>query len=401
MKKFLKVISILALAIVTAFGVVACGGDDGASTEKGLLYKKLDGVYTIYKYVDDGREDTILDLAKELEQGVTDVRIKAGAFSGNNTITEIVIPDTVTSIDAGAFKNMKKLVKITTPFVGGSANADAEYGDSKPSDKSTGLARTFAHWFGTSEYDGGMPITVEYDNGASETIYVPTTFNSVKLVAANGYSIPMYAFSGAINLTTIELNEGIAVIGENAFKGCKNLIDITVPASVTKIAKNAFKACESLNTQNLFAQNSTLVELGEGAFSSTKMDSIVLPASVKVIGNDCFKDSTVKAITLPAGLEKVGNYAFYNCAKLAKVYTDGVANVEMGVYTFAKCESLDYVGASIDYAQETIMLNVFKNLGAMSFANIDNGKSYVVISTTFEDIDISNAFYGTDYSKAN
>lgn len=399
MKKFLKIISILALALITAFGVVACGGDDGASTEKGLLYKKLDGVYTIYKYVDDGRTDTVLKLGDELADGITDVRIKAGAFSGNNTITEIEIPDTVTKIDAGAFKNMKKLVKITTPFVGGSANADAEYGDSKPSDKSTGLARTFAHWFGTSEYDGGMPIAVEYDNGASETVYVPTTFNQVEVKSAVGYSIPMYAFSGATNLTTIKLNEGIEVIGENAFKGCKNLIDVTIPASVTKIAKNAFKACESLNTQNLFAQNANLTELGEGAFSSTKMDSIVLPESVKIIGNDCFKDSSVKTITLPAGLERIGNYAFYNCTKLAKVYTDGVANAQIGVYAFAQCESLDFIGASTAYQEECINLSVFANLGAMSFANIDNGKTYVVVSSLADSV-LSGVFYGTEFVKA-
>ena len=400
MKKFLKIISILALALITALSVVACGGDDDASTEKGLLYKKLDGVYTIYKYVDDGRDSTILDLSDELEQGITDVRIKAGAFSGNNTITEIVIPSTVTKIDAGAFKNMKKLVKITTPFVGGSAQADAEYSDSKPSDKATGLARTFAHWFGTSEYDGGMPITASYDNGASQTVYVPTSFNQVEVKAEAGYSIPMYAFSGAINLTTVKLSEGIEVIGENAFNGCKNLINVTIPASVTKIAKNAFKACESLNTQTLFAENAIVSELSEGAFSSTKMDSIVIPASVKVIGNDCFRDSTVKTITLPAGLEKIGNYAFYNCTKLAKVYTDGVANAQMGVYAFSKCESLDFIGASTNYAEETINLNVFSSVGAMSFANIDNGKAYVVV-TNLEHSVLSGVFYGTEYAKAN
>jgi len=400
MKKFLKVISILTLAIVTAFGVVACGGDDGASTEKGLLCKKLEDVYTIYKYVDDGRDSSVLDLAAELEEGVTDVRIKAGAFSGNNTITEIIIPDTVTSIDQGAFKNMKKLVKITTPFVGASANADAEYGDSKAQDKSTGLARTIGYWFGTSEYDGGMPITVEYDNGATQTIYVPTTFNQVEVKAEAGYSIPMYAFSGATNLTTVKLSEGIDVIGENAFKGCKNLINVTVPASVTKIAKNAFYACESLNTETLFAEDATVSELGEGAFASTKMDTIVIPASVKVIGNDCFKASAVKTIYLPSGLEKIGNYAFYNCAKLSKVYTDGVNGAEMGVYAFAKCESLDYVGEAEGYAQETIKLGAFSNLGAMSFANIDNGKSYVLVSN-FDNQAVSGAFYGTEYAKAN
>ncbi len=397
MKKFLKLISILALAVVTAFGVVACGGDDNSSTEKGLLCKKLEGVYTIYKYVDDGRESTVLDLGAELEAGVTDVRIKAGAFSGNDTITEIIVPSTVTLIDEGAFKNMKELVKITVPFIGETADADAEYADSKGSEKSTGLARTFAHWFSTSEYDGGMPLTVTYDNGASGTYYVPSTFSKVELKAEEGYSVPRYAFSGAINLTEVKLSEGLEVIGENAFYGCKNLIDVTVPASVNKIAKNAFYGCESLNTEKLFVESSNLVEIGESAFASTKMDSIKIPASVKVIGTSCFRDSTVKAVYLPSALETIKNYAFFNCLKLAKVYTDGVQGVNLGAYAFSRCESLSFVGLSASDVDKTLDLGAFANLGAMSFANIDNGKTYTVIAS--ELISLDDAFYGTSYTR--
>ena len=128
-------------------------------------------------------------------------------------------------------------------------------------------------------------------------------------------------------------------------------------------------------------------------------DEIVIPASVKVIGNDCFKESAVKTVYLPSGLENIGGYAFYNCAKLSKVYTDGVSNVQMGVYAFAKCESLEYIGASDDYQEEVINLNAFENLGAMSFANIDNGRVYTLICS-FEDAVINGAFYGTEFTKA-
>ena len=61
MNKFLKSIIVLMLALLVGLTAVACSDNGGkAEGKKGLLYKKINGVYTIYDYVDEGEGKTTL-----------------------------------------------------------------------------------------------------------------------------------------------------------------------------------------------------------------------------------------------------------------------------------------------------------------------------------------------------
>jgi hypothetical protein len=76
-------------------------------------------------------------------------------------------------------------------------------------------------------------------------------------------SIENNAFQGCVNLTSINIPEGVTEISGDTFSGCKSLTSITIPASVTNIWGKAFQGCESLS-------------------------SITIPASVNYIGEDAF-----------------------------------------------------------------------------------------------------------------
>ena len=94
MKKFLKIAIISVLALLTACSLMACKESGSDGNEKGLLCKKLDGVYTIYGYnAEDGV--TELDIEKALddlyEEEITDVRIKTNAFNGNSSLKKIIV----------------------------------------------------------------------------------------------------------------------------------------------------------------------------------------------------------------------------------------------------------------------------------------------------------------------
>ena len=277
MKKVLKTLIAVMMAAMLVFSVTACkdgsNGDDGVGVE----YKKIDGVYTIYNY---GQEDdvTVLDLGEALGEDITDVRIKKGAFSGNSKLTKIIVPATVTKIDAGAFEKMGALVTLELPFVGESANSDIYYAESKKAEgKAVDSARTIAHLFGTEEYDMGAPVTVSYNDKSSTTCYMPLTFREVIINAESNYSIPMYAFSGAVNLTSVVLKGKVDAIGENAFKGCKELTEIELPETVTTICKDAFNGCAKLKTLTVKAETITVKE---GAFVGTKLARTALDGRV-------------------------------------------------------------------------------------------------------------------------
>lgn len=277
MKKVLKTLIAVMMAAMLVFSVTACkdgsNGDDGVGVE----YKKIDGVYTIYNY---GQEDdvTVLDLGEVLGEDITDVRIKKGAFSGNSKLTKIIVPATVTKIDAGAFEKMGALVTLELPFVGESANSDIYHAESKKAEgKAVDSARTIAHLFGTEEYDMGAPVTVSYNDKSSTTCYMPLTFREVIVNAESSYSIPMYAFSGAVNLTSVVLKGKVDAIGENAFKGCKELTEIELPETVVTICKDAFNGCAKLKTLAVKAETITVKE---GAFVGTKLARTALDEKV-------------------------------------------------------------------------------------------------------------------------
>lgn len=267
MKKFFRVLLILALAVTCSLSLFACGDGDGEVGVKGIKCKKIDGVYTIYDYVEqDGV--TELNIGECVEEGVTDIRIKKGAFSGNSTLVKIIVSNKVTEIDKGAFEGMNSLETLEVPFIGRTANSDAYYKESKTSvDKSVDSARTIAHFFGDSEYGLACSVKISYNDTSSVTCYMPLTFKEVIVNATEDYSIPMYAFNGAVNLTSVKLVGKIDAIGEYAFAGCKEIKAIELPKTVKNVYKGAFKDCVKLAELT----NGADTIFGEDALEGTKV----------------------------------------------------------------------------------------------------------------------------------
>ncbi|MBQ8426334.1 MAG: leucine-rich repeat domain-containing protein [Clostridia bacterium] len=350
MKKILKIITLALLAVACLITAVACSPDDDGSGEKGLLCKDIGGVYTVYKYVDDGSKEKVLDIGAELGNDVFDVKIKKDAFSGNDTIEEIIVPASVTAIDEGAFAGMKSLKKITLPFVGASADAVEN-------------ARTLGYLFGTSEYDGGSLINTTYKKDSTEKRYMPSTLRTVVINATDGYKVPMYAFSGCVNLTTIQLVGGITEIGEYAFSGCINLSSTNVPETVSVICKGAYNGCSALSV-DLINNATTLTQIGESAFEGAKLENVVLAENVK-IGNKAFYNSTVKTVALKGAVE-IKASAFANCVKLTAVTLDNVSNGIIEQFAFQGAIKLNQVGAT----EGAIDIKGFSTVENLAFADI-------------------------------
>lgn len=270
MKRLFNIFLAVVLVVACAFSLTACKTpDEEGGKKEGLLIKKIDNVYTIYDYVDDGKlTDGVLDLGDILEEkGIAEARIKKGAFDGVSNVNTLIVPDTIVEIEAGAFRKMSNLYELQIPFVGLNAKADAQFEQTDGTEgKAVDNERTIAHFFGTEEYEGGATLTNEFG-----IFYIPHTLTKVVVNATNkvdysitgvkeGYTIPMGAFEGATTLQTIELKgDNLKEIGVNAFKGCTGLTTITIPETVDKIYDYAFMNCTNLKTVNILGSN---VELG-------------------------------------------------------------------------------------------------------------------------------------------
>ena len=275
MKKVLKTLIISLLAICMICPIVACDSTTSSSKTPGLKYKKMNGVYTVYDYVQE-EGVTELDFSKAIPADVTDIRIAKGVFAGNTKLTKIIVSDAVTEIKAGAFEKMSALVTLELPFVGRTALADTFVVESKKDEnKSINSERTLAHLFGTEEYDAGVKLTIKHNANESTVCYVPYTLRNIVINATSDYKVPMFAFSGAVNLASIELKGKITAIGNNAFEGVKEITAITIPATVATIGENAFLNCAKLATLTI-ESSSALETVKKGAFVGTAVNDTAL-----------------------------------------------------------------------------------------------------------------------------
>lgn len=341
MKKLINILLVVLFAVVAAFSF-ACNGTMPEESVKGLkiMQFKGDEYYTVYGYTDDGI--TSLDIGKiAQEKGVVIGRIKAGSFKGNSSLTEIIVPDTVVEIDSGAFNGIEKLEKITLPFVGAGAKADAFDGETaKSEDKVTDSERNFGYIFGTEEYSAACTVSQSFGSGDAVTYYVPNSLTEVTIAPAADYSVPMYAFYGCAQLYTVNLSEKVVAIGEKAFYGCDRLVSLNMTASVKNIYASAFENCTVLKDYDgekgtgLNFNGCSLVKVGEKAFYKTALKTVNL--SIEEIGAAAFAESSIENLTL-TNVKLICENAFYKCEKLASLNVTAAANAKMYLSSFDGC----------------------------------------------------------------
>ena len=129
--------------------------------------------------------------------------IGAGAFASCSSLTSITIPDSVTSVGDGAFFGCNSLTSITIP------------------DGVTSI--------GESAFFGCSSLT-------SITIHDRVT------------SIGERAFYECTSLAGVTMGDGVTHIGALAFALCIDLKSITIPYSVTSFGDYAFGGCSSLSS---------------------------------------------------------------------------------------------------------------------------------------------------------
>ena len=199
------------------------------------------------KFVKNGKEVTEINIPN----GVTS--IGRNAFAGCTSITKVTIPNTVTSISRGSFMNCSNL------------------------------------------------ITIEFEEGINIT------------------EIPDYFCYNNNNLNKVNLPDTIIKIGSYAFY-TTGLKEITIPKNVTAINNYAF---ESSDLKEL-TLNDGLKYLGYSAFRYTKMSNVVIPDTVENIENTVFNGiSNLKRITLGKGITKITPYFISGCANLEEVIVRG------------------------------------------------------------------------------
>ncbi|MBO4734009.1 MAG: leucine-rich repeat protein [Clostridia bacterium] len=164
----------------------------------------------------------------------------ARLYISGTLATDIIIPDSVTSIGNGAFCHYTALKSITIP------NSVTSIGD-----------------FAFENCTGLTSITIP---------------NSVT-------SIGKHAFEFCTGFTSIKIPNSVTSIGDYAFAACKGLISFVIPDSVTNINAGVFGGCSKLASITI---SDSVTSIGEGAFWGCVITNITIPNSVISIGDYAF-----------------------------------------------------------------------------------------------------------------
>ena len=254
----------------------------------------------------------------------------------------MTIPNSVTSIESGAFIYCASLTNVT---IGGGV---ASIGD-----------------FAFESCDSLASLTI------------PDSVTSI------GYD----SFRNCYSLTNVTIGSGVTNIADGAFDHCESLTSVTIPDSVTSIGSYSFQECSGLTSITI---PDSVTSIGDYAFFFCGLTSLAIPNSVTNIGREAFsqrykylKDITVSqyvcdvglgriyrnpapngitnlvfsdnvtsigceafagsedlaSLTIPDSVTNIGDFAFNCCASLTNV-TIGGGVASIGDFAFESCDSL-------------------------------------------------------------
>ena len=256
--------------------------------------------------------------------------INAYAFENCTNLSEVLLSSSLENIENGAFLNCMKLADIVIPDSVISIKSDAFY-NTALLDKQNTPVKYVGKWVIAAE-DCDKIVIKDGTKCIANNAFSSCTSLTDITIPDSVTMIGDYAFGNCNSLTEIKIPNNVKNIGKYVFWFCGSLKKVTIPDSVTMIGDMAFFGCKSLTDITI---PGSVTMIGDAAFvGCTGLTDITIPDSVTMIGNNAFVNCTsLTDITIPDSVTSIGGSAFYNCPKLLDVtIPDSVTNI--GDYAF-------------------------------------------------------------------
>ena len=299
--------------------------------------------------------------------------IASQAFNGCTGLTSITIPENITSIGMGAFKDCTGLTKAEFASIedlcsmvfedyGANPLVNAHHLYINGEEITELVIPNSVTTIGTFAFRGCSSLTsATIPNSVTEIgdgIFSDCTALASVSLPENLTKISVGMFYGCKNLASIIIPEGVISIGRNAFYGCSSLTSLTIPEGVTSIEDLTFFGCSSLTSLTI---PEGVTSIGSSAFRDcSSLTSLTIPEGVTIISGAAFKGcSSLTSLTIPEGVTSIGLEAFNGCSSLTSLtIPEGVTSI--GSSAFNGCSSLTSVYVKME-TPPAIKSTVFSN----------------------------------------
>ncbi len=296
---------------------------------------------------------------------ITELRIPDGvtsigpyAFYGCTSIETITIPSSVTSIGERAFYNCTSLTSVTIPENVTSIGSSAFQNCSclvEVYDLSTTL--TVERGSTTNGYVGFYAWDVYRSLNSQSAL--SRTEDGFVVYEGYGYSSENVLMKYIGEDKDVIIPNNIDIIYKNAFHNCSNIESITIPDNIT-IQKGAFSGCTNITT----------VTMSTNAISHIPQDNlqtVILTSGTSIPSKAFYNCTSLESITIPSSVTSISYEAFYGCSNLISVIFEGDSELtSIGEYAFHDCSSLQAINLEgCDYLV-SIGANAFYNCRSLS-----------------------------------
>ena len=247
---------------------------------------------------------------------------------------------------------------------------------------------------------GTTTATLVSDQSSDKSVYKGyITVDIPASVTYNNYTYPVKtigtsAFSGCSNLQSVTLPASIVTINTDAFYYCTKLGSINLPEGIKEIYTDAFRYC-NLSTITI---PSTVTSISSNAFQNNPLTSVVWKPKTCSIGSDsnapfystssqitkftfgdeveeipaylCKNMSKLDTIVLPPSVKSLGSFAFMGCTSLKSINLP-VTQKTLPEGFLRGCSSLERI--ELPATLTTIKTDVFYYCSSLKEINLHEG----------------------------
>ena len=250
-------------------------------------------------------------------------RIPAQAFSNSKIFGDLVIPNSVTTIDDYAFSNCYGLngsltLSNSLKTIGNSAFYSCQElkGNLTLPDSVTTIGDNAFHY--CYKFTGNLTIPNSVTTIGQSAFYNCFGFNGNLTLPDSVTTIGQGAFSQCFRFTgNLTLPNSVTTLGDYTFYGCSGFTNLKLSEKLSIIPYGAFSGCTNLSGELVIP--ASVKEIGSEAFSNCSgfTGNLTIPNSVTTIGREAFSNCSgfTGNLTIPNSVTTIEREAFYNCQR--------------------------------------------------------------------------------------